>query len=130
MQALLSAPEFEWADCEALERRHGIGKGCLVVLDVVPTQEHAGTPYWERKAWLCARVPILGLWPEPQDFPIVSQPGWMEPEWAWRELRAINGELRAEFYEGLVAKKADQPYPIQLRGPGNQTPFWVKHRWN
>src|ERR1043165_28768 len=35
-QSALDADAFEWADCEALERRHGIGRGSLIVLDVIP----------------------------------------------------------------------------------------------
>ena len=36
LRATFDAQSFEWADCEALERRHDLGRGTLVVLDVVP----------------------------------------------------------------------------------------------
>lgn len=32
---LLKASDFEWLDCEALERRNKIGRGTLIVLDAV-----------------------------------------------------------------------------------------------
>ena len=35
-RATLDAEAFKWVDCEALERRHGIGRGTLIVLDLVP----------------------------------------------------------------------------------------------
>jgi hypothetical protein len=35
-----------WADCEALERRHNLGRGTLAVLDMVPD---SGTPSYEQK---------------------------------------------------------------------------------
>jgi len=39
-----------WADCEALERRHQIGRGSLVVLDWIP---ESGSPtYEERREFL------------------------------------------------------------------------------
>ena len=42
-------------DCEALERRHNLGRGTLVVLDAVP---ESGTPtYVERRAMLEALLP-------------------------------------------------------------------------
>jgi len=32
-------------------------------------------------------------------------------------------------YEGLVAKRTTDPYPIQLRSPEEEFVGWVKHRW-
>jgi hypothetical protein len=34
------------------------------------------------------------------------------------------------LYEGIVAKRSDQPYPMQLRGPEVRTPYWMKHRFD
>ena len=39
---------------------------------------------------------------------------------------AFNG---ATYYEGIVAKRADSRYPLQLRSPSIEFPFWMKHRW-
>jgi hypothetical protein len=34
------------------------------------------------------------------------------------------------FFEGIVMKRADSLYPIQLRDPEAETHVWVKHRWH
>ena len=34
-----------------------------------------------------------------------------------------------EFYEGLVSKKADSLYTMQLRSSKEETRDWIKHRW-
>jgi hypothetical protein len=44
-------------------------------------------------------------------------------------MQIINRRLGCDFYEGVVAKQADSPYPIQLRSPDQETPAWIKHRW-
>ena len=45
-----------WADCEALERRHNLGRGTLIVLDVVT---ESGTPiYTARRAMLESLLPF------------------------------------------------------------------------
>ena len=41
--AKLGSRGLVWADCEALERRHNLGRGTLVVLDVIP---ESGTPFY------------------------------------------------------------------------------------
>ena len=45
--AKLASRGLVWADCEALERRHNLGRGTLVVLDVVP---ESGAPNYEETA--------------------------------------------------------------------------------
>ncbi len=51
----------------------------------------------------------------------------------WRLLQAVNRALGckpgSELFEGMVAKRADSLYPRQLRSPGMEFPFWMKHRW-
>lgn len=47
--AKLGSRGLVWADCEALERRHNLGRVTLVVLDVIP---ESGSPiYTARRAW-------------------------------------------------------------------------------
>ena len=43
---------LEWFDCEALDRRHGLGRGTLLVFDYIQAPGVAGEP-WEnaRSAW-------------------------------------------------------------------------------
>jgi len=53
--AKLANRRLVWADCEALERRHNLGRGTLVMLDVVP---ECGTPtYVQRRAMLESLLP-------------------------------------------------------------------------
>ena len=42
----LASRGLVWVDCEALERRHNLGRGTLVVLDVIP---EFGTPSYEQR---------------------------------------------------------------------------------
>ena len=53
--AKLASRGLVWADCEALERRRNLGRGTLVVLDVIP---ESGTPiYAARRALLDSLLP-------------------------------------------------------------------------
>src|SRR5436190_8178661 len=47
--ARLSSRGLVWADCEALERRHNLGRGTLVVLDLVP---ESGAPTYQQRRHL------------------------------------------------------------------------------
>jgi hypothetical protein len=129
--------EHDWLDCEALERRHGIGRGSLIVLDIVVP----GKTYQERFEIIRAS--------QSRDFThcLVAAGGvsvtvpatngiyhlpHCENDAAlglWHELQRANQTLGVPFYEGLVAKRADSLYPLQLRSPDFEFPFWTKHRW-
>ncbi len=118
--------EFEWLDCEALERRHGIGRGALVILDWVI----AGRTYVQRreeleKAFYIPHSTCLSLSADSVSLPR-STP---QAQTLWDLLREANHIMNAPFYEGLVAKRSDSLYPFQLRSPSVEFPFWMKHRW-
>ena len=53
--ANLATRGLVWADCEALERRHNLGRGTLVVLDGVP--ESSAQSYEQRRAILKSLLP-------------------------------------------------------------------------
>jgi len=120
---------FEWLDCEALERRHGIGKGTLVVLDCV-TVEHT---FDERMTMLREFFPImpppLGVLPEFVYAGDSFMAGRDTALGTWDKFIALNEAARAVFYEGFVMKDAASLYPIQLRSPEEQFGKWVKHRF-
>jgi ATP-dependent DNA ligase len=132
LRLILDAEAFKWADCEALERRHGIGRGALIVLDVVPEPARAATTYVERRRWL--EIPALPTcYPSNQPsadtlYKSAAIAANSAAEY-WTELRRLNTRWGCDFYEGLVAKRADSVYPIQLRNPDSKFPFWIKHRW-
>ena len=41
----------------------------------------------------------------------------------------VTHELGCEFFEGVVMKRADSIYPVQLRSPRADCTGWVKHRF-
>jgi len=130
LRCTLSAEAFEWADCEALERRHGIGRGTLIVLDVIP--KDAKWTYEERRSWITPAVlPVLYPSCKPHDDALFQSARFDSKLAAdyWRLLPTYNQHFGCPFYEGLVAKRADSKYPMQLRSPAEEFPFWVKHRW-
>jgi ATP-dependent DNA ligase len=130
IRLVLDAEAFKWADCEALERRHGIGRGTLIVLDVVPEPAFALATYTERREWLrIGSLPTLYSKPSPESLYKSCQIAPQYAEEMWAELRRLNTRWGCDFYEGLVAKRADSVYPIQLRNPDSEFPFWIKHRW-
>jgi len=130
-------PDLEWVDCEALGRRHDIGKGTLIVLDAVIR----GT-YEQRRSRLevdrilplhGASSVTLGFFSDPIDmepcYLTDSEFGLENAESLWETMKDTNKVLGAEYFEGLVAKHADSHYPIQLRSSSDECSFWVKHRW-
>src|ERR1017187_1233350 len=137
----LSRSSIEWLDCEALERRHNIGRGSLIILDAIVPGLTASERYlslihspFNEHGW-----PILSLGerPEPNHVYLLQQTEFTEtaPEarftldQQWGHMQQLNREWAAEFYEGFVAKRADSSYPIQLRNPEFDCPYWMKHRW-
>ena len=134
LSKLAAAAQFKWLDCEALDRRHGLGRGSLVVLD----EPGSPLPYEERMLRLTSLVgdvgaSLLGLGLTS----ILTNAVLLAPVLvtqqlaanAWVSLKAINAQLGCEFYEGLVAKESRSPYPVQLRSPNEEFSGWVKHRW-
>jgi ATP-dependent DNA ligase len=141
LRSTLDCEAFKWADCEALERRHGIGRGTLIVLDVIPEPDY-GTkslvPYSERRRWLDAVLPVQDIHTRPEPDSVYLIPSFSmslghDSKTIWDELQQINRDWGTtglnEFYEGIVMKREDSVYPIQLRSAEYETPYWMKHRW-
>jgi hypothetical protein len=136
----LTRSSLEWLDCEALERRHDIGRGSLIVLDAIVPKLEAGKRYQllltqaQSLQWS-----ILGIEhrPEANQICLCKQVAMSDAShsgkliltdwWAW--MQRVNKEWDAEFYEGFVAKRLDSVYPIQLRSPDAECSSWIKHRW-
>lgn len=128
---------FEWVDCEGLERRHDILRGHLIVLDV-PV---ANKTYIDRREELASRLPLLPcgtvsahnqghnyVW-------LIRSFGAHQAADVWDLLQEVNGTLsethqkKIDFWEGLVAKRKDSIYPIQLHSAAEEFPYWKKHRF-
>lgn len=124
--------DFEWLDCEALERRHNLGRGSLVVLDWLnPSETYVRRRRELEKAFFVPQ----SLSAKPSNDFVFLAPSVAQGDTLWnlaREANVIlgnNGRSGTDFYEGVVAKRADSLYPRQRRSPDVEFPFWMKHRW-
>jgi ATP-dependent DNA ligase len=126
-----------WADCEALERRHNLGRGTLVVLDVIP---ESGSPiYTARRALLESLLPCDPVFDGDSSRPVPSGAVVLTPTRRadshadalafYQRLRDANRVLGCDFFEGVVMKRADSAYPVQLRSATEEFRGWVKHRF-
>ena len=135
--AKLASRGLVWADCEALERRHNLGRGTLIVLDVIP---ETGAPSYEQR-----RVMLESLLPTDAVFSgdasravpcgaVVLAPTMRAQSQAdalafYQRLREANRALRCDFFEGVVMKRAESSYPVQLRSATEEFRGFVKHRF-
>ena len=123
----------EWFDCEALDRRHGLGRGTLLVFDYIQAPGVAGEPLGKRKELLAQAFPEhdYGQVPLPEALYGVRphDPAAISPQELYGQLRQLNARWGCPFYEGLVAKRLTDAYPLQLRSPHQEFVGWVKHRW-
>ena len=131
---------IEWLDAEALERRHNIGRGSLIILDAIVPNLTASDRYrLLSEEVLRLNWPTLHIGQRPEEnrgyllhqtaLSDASPAGKLALTRWWNQMQCLNTAWGAEFYEGLVAKRADSLYPIQLRNPESGCPFWIKHRW-
>ncbi len=135
--AKLASRGLVWADCEALERRHNLGRGTLVVLDVIP---ESGAPiYTARRAMLDALLPCDPVFAGETSRPVPSGAVVLTPARRadshsdalalYQQLRDANRALGCDFFEGVVMKRADAAYPVQFRSATEEFRGWVKHRF-
>lgn len=123
----------EWADCEALERRHNIGRGTLIVLDAFfAVGRETRCNYAERRAFFETLPTFLrpALCKPDSIYLIPSYDQALHELELYELLKTLNAESRCEFYEGVVMKRTTAPYPSQLISPTRETTDWVKHRWH
>lgn len=113
---------IEWLDVEALERRHDVGRGSLIVLDAIVH----GAPYEERKARAAKCFPEAPLDPS-----LIGENRVYVSPYVYDEV-ALYNRLRTHkgFFEGIVMKRSQSEYPFQLRSDGKETATWVKHRYD
>jgi ATP-dependent DNA ligase len=119
--------EIDWFDCEGLERRHGIGRGTLMVLDaVIPGA------YRDRRSNLVTAIgkPLpIDTQPLHESVSLVPSFPMAEAADIYARLKELNQLWRSPFYEGIVMKRADSSYPIQTRSATEEFAGWVKHRF-
>ena len=123
----------EWFDCEALDRRHGLGRGTLLVFDYLPAPGGVGEPWRQRKELLAQAFPAHDWRQVPLPEALYGVPGYdpaaLAPQELYGQLRQLNACWGGPLYEGLVAKRITDVYPLQLRSPHQAFVGWVKHRW-
>jgi ATP-dependent DNA ligase len=130
----LSERGLVWADCEAMERRHNVGRRSLIVLDWIP--DFGSPTYEERRSFLEQVLPLermsLGEGTMPEGSVLLT-PSIAETNGQalqlYRSLEAINRSVLADVFEGVVMKRAVSAYPVQLRSPDEKCRFWQKHRF-
>ena len=122
----LIGEEADWYDVEALERRHGIGQGSLIVLDLPMSVATQGQRAVALNEMFCGAPMVTCL-----NDTAYSAPSHLicEGPQLWLELQQANKNLGCIFYEGVVTKRVASLYPKQNRSPSEETPDWIKHRF-
>lgn len=128
-------PGVTWVDVEGLIRRHRIGLGTLVVIDVIPImlegEDQLDMVYEDRRKYLEERLPVMPLEPAL----IQTNNVYLMPEVPWDQARSLYDTLKrlnhgSEIpYEGIVAKRLDTKYSIQKLSETKESTDWVKHRF-
>jgi ATP-dependent DNA ligase len=124
---------IEWFDCEALDRRHALGRGTLLAFDCIAPPGSPAEPWHKRKELLAQALAVH----EYRQMPLAEalyavaahDPGELDPQELYRQLRQLNARWGCQFYEGVIAKRSSDRYPIQLRSPNAEFVGWIKHRW-
>ena len=135
--AKLASRGLVWADCEALERRHNLGRRTLIVLDAVP---ESGAPiYEERRVMLESLLQYDPVFDGDTSRPVPCGAVVLTPTRRadahpdalgfYQRLRAANRALGCDFFEGVVMKRADSIYPVQMRSATEEFRGWMKHRF-
>jgi hypothetical protein len=144
----LLPPVFDWLDAGVVGLRTRLALNSIVVFDYMPPTGEEGATYSERRTHLeevfddeLPRSIELATGPQVRDrvflIPEYARADeranvyWNHPLAIYQALQAENAELgKLRLYEGLVAKRIDKPYPLQLRSPRTETPWMVKHRFD
>lgn len=125
IQKLSGILPSDWLDVEGLERRHGIGRGTLIVLDNVTR-----TPsYAIRKEMLSEYIPLHLVDQKPAEDSLLLAPSFAGDSQLYARLQEINADWGVEFYEGIVSKEADSPYVFQSTSASKESHHWMKHRF-
>ena len=125
------------------------GERCVTTLEDLEAAAHAihskavresGTPsYEQRRTILESLLPCDPVFdgdtsrPVPSGAVVLTQARRVdfhaEALAYYKRLRDANRALGCDFFEGVVMKRADSPYPVQLRSATEEYPRWCKHRF-
>jgi len=109
----------------------------LVVLDVVP--KSGATNYEQRRAMLESLVVTDAVFSGDTGRPVPCGAVVLNPTMRvdshadaqafYQRLREANRAFRCDFFEGIVTKRANSIYPVQLRSATEEYPRRCKHRF-
>lgn len=124
--------QYEWLDVELMNNRHAMMRGSIIVLDLIV----AGMEFSSRRKRLeqmLAPLPfaseLVGKRAANDEVYLINQgTPQVNPLAYYQHLRVDNDAIGAQFYEGLVAKRAASLYCFG-RKPKQITSDWIKHRW-
>jgi hypothetical protein len=124
---------LEWLDAGLMEYRNDMMRGSIIVFDLM-----GGGALHERRAKLEAVFPILPSACELVGCEAANDTVFLIDQYEggdatgltlYRNLQVQNLAVGAKFYEGVVAKRLDSPYPNFQRSK-QSTPHWIKHRFD
>ena len=126
----------DWLDLEAIDRRHGHMRGTMLVLDAITD---VPIPYEHRRQILSDIFPAFD-YQNPCDevrVRLIPSHPWSGARSLYDDLQQLNDQFDPNWratplnavFEGIVAKRVDSLYPVQLRSPREEFPKWVKHRF-
>jgi len=116
---------FEWLDCLAIDRRVGIGRGSLIILDAIVK----GVPFHERKGSIDNTFEQLSI---DGNMSIGNKKLYSVPQWEgdqskhWRRMHQINLFINKKFIQGMIMRKKDSLYPIQKNDRHQRCFEWVR----
>jgi hypothetical protein len=130
--------ELDWLDVGIIERRNQLLRGSIVVFDWIPDRNDIlagphGFLYHGRRDALRRQLPILPFATElarNRRESCVFLINEFNPLDIWEHLQEENRQAGSAFYEGIVCKRTDKPYPVQLQSPDKETPWMIKHRFD
>lgn len=149
---VLTGFPFEWLDVGVIERRSKILRRSLIVFDWIPVfgpDDAPGGLYQDRRAALARNFTVL------LNAAVIAtvladrhrtDSVWLVPEHPIDQTQSLYADyqrqndflmsekspirLNQPFYEGIVCKRTDKPYPVQLLSPTKETPWMIKHRFD
>lgn len=143
--SILSFSSFDWLDVGVMDRQNQLLRNSIIVFDTMDA-DLVNEPQETRRHHLKVAFETLpsarALKPGTDKVFLIEEYQPLNATAAtaiYQRLREQNEELggnpgnptdNKNFYEGLVAKRTDKPYPIQLISPKRETPWMMKHRFD
>jgi ATP-dependent DNA ligase len=116
----------DWLDAEALERRHELARGTILIIDYIPRRGDR-TNHEDRIAKLrSAGIKEAPLDPREWEADAVYLVRHNDDaKELYNQTISINRQIGVELYEGVVIKQANSQYPASSN---RDFPMWIKFR--